>query len=195
MTHKRLGVCPPWGEIVGRIRASEPGAVADLYYLLLGFRDRLRSKVGVAADDLYHDLIVDLIPQIQRGAIRDPRRLAGFVTCVINRNVADHWDRTRKIRDREQSAERTHGLRSGSTDPETMAIQQEHRQIAARVLSEMPQRDREVLVRFYVNEETPAQIQREMVLSSNQFRLLKSRAKARFSKAVQASLPAQSPAV
>jgi DNA-directed RNA polymerase specialized sigma24 family protein len=76
-----------------------------------------------------------------------------------------------------------------------MAIQQEHRQIAARVLSEMPQRDREVLVRFYVNEETPAQIQREMVLSSNQFRLLKSRAKARFSKAVQASLPAQSPAV
>ena len=41
-------------------------------------------------------------------------------------------------------------------------------------------RDREILQRFYVLEQSQAQICAEMELSYNQFRLLKSRAKARF---------------
>ena len=41
-------------------------------------------------------------------------------------------------------------------------------------------RDREILHRFYVQEQSQEQICQEMSLSYNQFRLLKSRAKARF---------------
>jgi DNA-directed RNA polymerase specialized sigma24 family protein len=41
-------------------------------------------------------------------------------------------------------------------------------------------RDREILRRFYVEEQSQETICEEMGLSYNQFRLLKSRAKARF---------------
>jgi DNA-directed RNA polymerase specialized sigma subunit len=48
------------------------------------------------------------------------------------------------------------------------------------VLRSVSRRDREILDRFYVQEQTQEQICEEMGLSYNQFRLLKSRAKARF---------------
>jgi len=50
------------------------------------------------------------------------------------------------------------------------------------VLKEISDRDREVLMRFYVHEQSYETICQEMGLTYNQFRLLKSRAKARFGK-------------
>jgi hypothetical protein len=47
----------------------------------------------------------------------------------------------------------------------------------------MPDKDREILDRFYVQEQLPERICDEMKLSITQFRLLKSRAKARFGAA------------
>ena len=52
--------------------------------------------------------------------------------------------------------------------------------IARRVMNGISRRDREILERFYVHEQPQEQICAEMSLSYNQFRLLKSRAKARF---------------
>jgi DNA-directed RNA polymerase specialized sigma24 family protein len=49
-----------------------------------------------------------------------------------------------------------------------------------RVLNSLPKRDREVLARFYLEEQAHGQICREMGLTETQFRLVKSRAKARF---------------
>ena len=49
-----------------------------------------------------------------------------------------------------------------------------------RILRSSPPRDREILVRFYLREQTPAEICRDLDLTENQFRLIKSRAKARF---------------
>jgi DNA-directed RNA polymerase specialized sigma24 family protein len=50
------------------------------------------------------------------------------------------------------------------------------------VLNTLPRRDREVLVRFYLQEQSPGQICRDMRLTATQFRLTKSRAKARFTE-------------
>ena len=44
----------------------------------------------------------------------------------------------------------------------------------------LPKRDREVLVRFYLQEQTAEEICRDLNLTETQFRLIKSRAKARF---------------
>lgn len=48
------------------------------------------------------------------------------------------------------------------------------------VLEGISARDREILTRFYLHEQTQQQICDEMNLTETQFRLLKSRAKARF---------------
>ena len=56
----------------------------------------------------------------------------------------------------------------------------EEEQLAVSVLKGISRRDREILTRFYLQEQTQEQICSEMKLSETQFRLLKSRAKARF---------------
>ncbi len=48
------------------------------------------------------------------------------------------------------------------------------------VLGELSEKDREILTRFYLHEQSQEQICEDMNLSDTQFRLLKSRAKARF---------------
>jgi DNA-directed RNA polymerase specialized sigma subunit len=57
---------------------------------------------------------------------------------------------------------------------------QQRNQLIQRVLGELSKRDREILTRFYLYEQTQEQICAEMSLTETQFRLLKSRAKARF---------------
>lgn len=52
--------------------------------------------------------------------------------------------------------------------------------IIRQVLAELSDRDREILTRFYVREQSQDQICSEMTLTVAQFRLLKSRAKAHF---------------
>ena len=49
-----------------------------------------------------------------------------------------------------------------------------------RVLRSLPKRDREVLIRFYLQEQLPEQICQELGITETQFRLIKSRAKSRY---------------
>jgi RNA polymerase sigma-70 factor (ECF subfamily) len=104
----------------------------------------------------------------------------GFVRTVVRRQVAAHIDQA--VHNRRQQV----GLESGTTvidmnrDPEETAICQQHEQIAKRVLSSISKRDREILTRFYLLEQSQQQICDQMSLTETQFRLLKSRAKARF---------------
>ena len=59
-------------------------------------------------------------------------------------------------------------------------IQQQHFALAMEVLQSVSSRDREILVRFYLKEQSADQICKEMGLTETTFRLHKSRAKARF---------------
>jgi RNA polymerase sigma factor (sigma-70 family) len=65
-------------------------------------------------------------------------------------------------------------------NPEQSLASRENVALMSRVLESLSRRDREILVRFYLQEESQDQICREMELTETQFRLLKSRAKARF---------------
>ena len=65
-------------------------------------------------------------------------------------------------------------------EPELTAILSERSRVMRRVLSELSPREREVIRRFYVNEQSPAQICSEMSLTRSQLRSLKSKARGRF---------------
>ena len=65
-------------------------------------------------------------------------------------------------------------------DPENSIMDREEADLAYRVLKGLSRRDREILIRFYLREEPQEVICRQMKLTETQFRLLKSRAKARF---------------
>jgi RNA polymerase sigma-70 factor (ECF subfamily) len=71
-------------------------------------------------------------------------------------------------------------VRDSRSNPEQAAIQNQNEDIARRVLESVSPRDREILIRFYLEEQAAEQICDEMDLTETQFRLLKSRAKDRF---------------
>ena len=77
------------------------------------------------------------------------------------------------------------GIKDERPSAEAALIRRQVKEIAARVLGAMPLRDRTVLLRFYVDEQRPERICSEMDLTATQFRLLKSRAKARFTSLMQ----------
>jgi DNA-directed RNA polymerase specialized sigma24 family protein len=59
-------------------------------------------------------------------------------------------------------------------------IFQERQEIGVTALQILSPRQREILTRFHLHEQTAEQIRREMGLTETQFRLAKSRAKAQF---------------
>jgi RNA polymerase sigma factor (sigma-70 family) len=154
----------------------------DLYIVFSkGIRFFLCRQVGPQdLDDKVHDTFVIVAQAIQRGDLREPERLMGFVRTVVRRQVAAHIDGAVELRRHHVEFDPSLAVADGTSNPEQTAIARENQDVAMRILRSIPQRDREILSRFYLDEQTPAQICGEMDLTDTQFRLIKSRAKARF---------------
>ncbi|MBS1985078.1 MAG: sigma-70 family RNA polymerase sigma factor, partial [Bdellovibrionales bacterium] len=131
-------------------------------------------------DDKVHDTFLIVVTAIQKGEIREPARLPGFIRTVVRRQVAAHIDDV--VHARRDQADMETGVRiaDNAQNPEETAVFEERANIMRQVLQEVSPRDREILTRFYIREQPQEQICEEMGLSETQFRLLKSRAKARF---------------
>jgi RNA polymerase sigma factor (sigma-70 family) len=181
---------PAWAPLVERVRAGDQAALEELYGLFSkGIRFYLCRQLGPQdLDDRVHDVFLTITQSIQSGELREPERLMGYVRTVVRRQVAARIDANVNARRRQTSLEDGIVLRDQSPDPERLAIQQENTQVALRILNSIAKRDREVLVRFYLNEQPAEQICREMDLTETQFRLIKSRAKARFGELGRARL-------
>ena len=173
---------PSWSNLVERIRAAEPAALEELYLLFSkGIRFYLCRHLGPQdLDDKVHDVFLIITQSIQKGELREPERFMGYVRTVVRRQVAAAIDDAVHLRRNQASLDAGVTLRDRRPDPERSAIDRQNMDLAMRVLRSIPQRDRDVLVRFYLREQKAPQICRELRLSETQFRLIKSRAKARF---------------
>ncbi|MCL4796334.1 MAG: sigma-70 family RNA polymerase sigma factor [Bryobacteraceae bacterium] len=171
-----------WAELVGRIRGGDAASVEELYrYFARGVRLLISRQLGTEhLDDRVHDVFLMVLEAIREGRLREPERLPGFIRTVVRRQtasmIADSAGERRNLLDIGEHS----GLAAGGRDPEQSLLQTERVQLVRRTLSEMSSRDREILTRFYLYEQKPGQICEEMGLNETQFRLLKSRAKARF---------------
>ncbi len=171
-----------WTELVNRIRTGEPSGMEDLYNLFSrGVRFYFCRQLGnQELDDKVHDTFVIVVQAIQRGDLRDPERLMGFVRTVIKRQVAAYIDSAVHSRRDELDLELGTAVADCRRNPEQNAALRQKMEIMRKVMAHLSARDREILTRFYLYEQPPEQICEEMDLSDTQFRLLKSRAKARF---------------
>jgi DNA-directed RNA polymerase specialized sigma subunit len=70
--------------------------------------------------------------------------------------------------------------RDSTCDPEQTYKFKEQDEFLDRVFNELAPKEIDILNRFYVEEQSCPKIMREMNLSETQYRLLKSRAKAKF---------------
>jgi len=171
-----------WVELVDRIRAGTTDGMEELYALFSrGIRFYLVRQLGPQdLEDKIHDTFVVVVQAIRRGELREPSRLMGFVRTIVRRQVAAHIDKLVQSRKEQTELDNSVRVTDPGTNPEESAIFTQRKALIQRVLSEIPSRDREILTRFYLEEQSQEQICTEMNLSDTQFRLLKSRAKARF---------------
>ena len=170
-----------WTSLVREIRRGDKSATEKLYQQLATLKHYVCRYTGPEyVEDVYHEVIVDLIAQIRRGDLRDPARLAGYANIIARRRALDVLRQRVTARKHEVEMDARLGLCSSTAGPERAAIDRERLQIARRILNSMPERDREVLIRFYAREQHADDITAAMGLTATQFRLIKTRAKARF---------------
>lgn len=173
---------PCWARLVERIRAGDPEAMEELYRIFSkGIRYLLYRQLGPQdLDDKVHDLFITITQSIQKGDLREPDRLMGYVRTVVHRQVVAHIEDAVHARRNLTDVDGDVVLSDRAPDPERRAIELQNQALAMRVLHSIAKRDREVLIRFYLQEQSAAEICRAMHLTETQFRLIKSRAKARF---------------
>ena len=187
-TANNIDQATKWGPLVARIRQGDREAVGELYQEVFPrLRFYLINRLDYdAAYDVAQAVFLKALEQITAGNLRDPEALLAYLRTMASRYACDH----------RQKGQREEGLNpvleahlaDQRKGPESEYGRRERLEFALRVLQQMPDREREILTRFYLYEQTQEQIMREMGLTKTQFRLLKSRAKARFGQKGQRQL-------
>jgi RNA polymerase sigma-70 factor, ECF subfamily len=173
-----------WVSLVDKIKQNDQSAMDELYRVLSGgIKFYLCRQLGPQEmDDKVHDTFVIVVQAIQRGELREPERLMGFVRTIVRRQVAAHINQTVRRRNYDDVDVNGQGVKDSSRDPEQAAMDKQREALATKILKSISQRDRDVLTRFYLMEQSQEQICMDMGLTETQFRLLKSCAKARFTE-------------
>jgi len=171
-----------WPGLVARIHKGDNSGMEELYRLFArGIRFYLCRQLGMQElDDKVHDTFLIVVQAIQRGDLREPERLMGFVRTVVRRQVAAHIDQVVHSRRDEMHLDVGVRVADRRRNPEQSMACKQKSEFMREILEQLSDRDRGILTRFYLDEQTQDEICTEMNLTETQFRLLKSRAKARF---------------
>lgn len=175
---------PEWARLVELIREGSQAGMEELYLVFSkGIRFYLCRQLGPQElDDKVHDTFVAVVQAIRQGELREPERLMGFVRTVVRRQVAAYIDQAVHTRRDFQAIEYAAPVSDEGETPEERVIARQKAEIMEAVLRSVSRRDREILTRFYLLEQSQEEICAEMHLTETQFRLLKSRAKTRFAE-------------
>jgi len=172
-----------WSRLVEAIRAGDESAFNQLYSLFSrGIRLQLCRALGPhELDDRVHDTFLIVAQTIQRGELREPERLMGFVRTVVRRQIAMYIAKAVQQRKEKADFSATEHLFDQASNPEEALIFDQQVELVRGLLRSLRGRDGEILKRFYLEGASPEEICRDLGITINQFRLIKSRAKAKFS--------------
>lgn len=177
------GVCQnDAATFVLRLAAGERTAVEHTYLLLQEIvGQHLRSPLPEHdPEDIIQELFPHLMESLRNGALRDPNALRGYLHSVVRNQIATRFQRLngrrRVVVDSYYAPAES---ATTSDDPEQDLLNRERCALLARGLGRLQHRDSELLTRFYLRGEGHEQICLEMHLTATQFRLYKSRAKAK----------------
>lgn len=179
----------PYADMVARIKSGDETGAEDLYRLFArGLRYYLSKELGAQLfEDALNDVFVAVIRSIRRGNLSQPERLSGFIRTIAHRQVARYVQRLIAERNQHESIEYEKtgapisSIRCASPNPEQALLNKEKEELVRGVLADMRHRDREIIVRFYLEGQSKECICASMGLTETQFRINKSRAKAKFS--------------
>jgi RNA polymerase sigma-70 factor (ECF subfamily) len=173
-------------ELVAAIHAGSAAAEARLMSrFALGVRVLMRRHAGgapVQVDDLAQDVLGAVLEQLRKGAVRDAVALPAYIrTSAMHRLHAE----LRAVQGAAQSHESLDGddprLVAAARAPADEIDAARKARLVRELLAQLPvQRDREVLRRFYFEEETCEDICAALDIEPDHFRRVIHRARARF---------------
>jgi RNA polymerase sigma-70 factor (ECF subfamily) len=180
---------PTFSEVVENVKNGHPEGLDQLYRVFRILSASLRRQIGFQDfDDRIHDMFIVVTEAIRDGKLREPGALPSYIYGVARLSLCSKIGvRTRRER---LSGSLRHWVasRTDMQTPEDRLVKRERTQIMQQLLDSLGQREREILTRFYLREQTKEQICEEMSLTDTQFRLTKSRAKQRLSRIGQQHL-------
>lgn len=170
-------------DLVRRIAAGDRRAEAELVKLYgegLVFLLRRWTRDREAAEDVYQETFRRGIEKLRRGELRDPLSLPSFLRGLARNLSIDYY------RGRSRQGRRERPIEEGEEPPDDRAeqlgslLREERVALVRRLVGELPrQRDREVLFRFYLDEEDRERIQLDLGLSSTELNMVLFRARRR----------------
>ncbi len=168
--------------LVERIRAGDALAETELVERFTrGVRAilRLAGREPALVDDLHQETMRILLERIRAGAVRDPAQLAGFVASLARNLATEHFRQLRRTEPRGEAILQL--LEDPSPSAYEVAVLTEQAALVRRILEELPiERDRDVLRRFYLGQDSKDRICADYGLSSLQFNRVLHRARDRF---------------
>ena len=160
--------------------------LAAVYRDFPGLRALILRRVRdpEVAADILQDAAVTTLEKLRSGEIAHPENLGGYLYRVALNHLRNH---RRKDRGALSSADALNELPASENDPDWEKVGGPQWATAARrMLEEMPvARDREVLVRFYLDDEDKGKVCRELKLSEEHFNRVIFRARNRFRELVE----------
>jgi len=180
-----VGVLPPQSDLPAPV-ADPVSHLAAVYRDYPGLRALILRRVRdpEVAADILQDAAVTTLEKLRRGEIAHPENLGGYLYRVALNHLRNH---RRKDRSASSSADALDELPASGSDPDWESVGAPQWATAARrMLADMPvARDREVLVRFYLDDEDREKICRELELSEEHFNRVIFRARNRFRELVE----------
>ena len=171
-------------ELLGRIRAGEPSAEEELVRRFsrgLSIMLRRLAADPSLAEDLHQETFRVVLGKARAGEIREPEKFLGFL-----RSTARHlWIGERRKSARRNEPEAVQGPTGGATaaaEPPQLRrlLRSEEAGRVRRLLGELRfVRDREILVRYYLSDESKERICDELGVEPARFKKVLYRARTR----------------
>ena len=172
--------------LVRRIQAGDPAAESELVTffsrgLLLMLRHLVQNPA--LADDLHQETFALVLGKIRRGEVREPERLAGFLRSTArNLFIADRRKEARysALDGGREDAGPDPQLADQGPAPLDRFLADEEAQQVRRLLDELRfDRDRQLLLRFYVSDDSKEQICADLEIEPESFHKVLFRARER----------------
>ncbi len=172
-----------FSEVVENVRNGDPRGLDQLYSVFRMFTGSLRRHIGYQDfEDRLHDVFLLVVDAIRDGRLREPSALPGYIHGVARISVCSAIGV--RSRHRRLNNSLRHWVTSSSErrSPEEELLYQQRVNLMRQMVAALSAREREVLTRYYLKEQSREQICRELDLTETQFRLTKSRAKQRLER-------------
>lgn len=174
-----------------RIAAGDPDAEERLI-LLFGrpvalLLDR-HTNGRPEAEDLFQDTFRIALQKLRHGELREPEKLPGFLAQLARNLAIEHYRKTARRRT-EPASDTLPEIAASAPGQLGEILQREDAALVRRVIAELTnERDREILLRFYIAEEDKDRIAADLGLSGLQFNRVLHRARQRYRELLELRL-------